>query len=84
MFLVFSNHFDMLMSKIIFKKSKNIIDMHFDTKNYLKSNHNHTVKQATRLNVELSRLGRSTSIGFILRTGLDRVRAGHQEPAIWM
>ena len=32
MFLVFSNYFDVLMSKIIFKKSKNIIDMHFGTK----------------------------------------------------
>ena len=48
MFLVFSNHFDVLMSKIIFKKSKNIIGMHFDTKNYLKSNRNHTAKQALR------------------------------------
>ena len=46
MFLVFSNHFDILMSKIIFKKLKNIIDMYFNMKNYLKSNHNHTVKQA--------------------------------------
>jgi hypothetical protein len=33
------------MSKIIFKKLKNIIGMHFDTKSYLKSNHNHTAKQ---------------------------------------
>ena len=45
MFLVFSNHFDVLMSKIIFKKSKNITGMYFDTKNYLKSNNNHTAKQ---------------------------------------
>ena len=37
MFLIFSNHFDVLMSKMIFKKLKNIIDIHFDTKNYLKS-----------------------------------------------
>ena len=43
MFLMFSNHFDVLVSKIIFKK---IIDMNFNTKNYLKNNHNHTVKQA--------------------------------------
>jgi hypothetical protein len=34
------------MSKIIFKKWKNIIDMHFGTKSYLKSTHNHTVKHA--------------------------------------
>ena len=47
MFLVFLNHFDMLISKIIFKKSKNIIDIYFSTKSYLKSNrnHNHTAKQ---------------------------------------
>jgi hypothetical protein len=45
MFLVFSNHFDVLISKMIFKKLKNIIGMHFDTKSYLKSNHNHTAKQ---------------------------------------
>ena len=38
--------FDVLMSKIIFKKWKNIIDMHFGTKSYLKSTHNHTVKHA--------------------------------------
>ena len=50
MFLVFSNHFDVLMLKIIFKKSKNIIDMYFSTKSYLKSNRNHTAKQQkTRL-----------------------------------
>ena len=46
MFLVFSNHFDMLISKISFKKSKNIINMHFNTKSYLKSNRNDTAKQA--------------------------------------
>ena len=45
MFLVFLYHFDMLMSKIIFKKLKNIIDMYFSTKSYLKSNRNHTAKQ---------------------------------------
>jgi hypothetical protein len=32
------------MSKMIFKKWKNIIDMYFDTKSYLKSIHNHTAK----------------------------------------
>jgi hypothetical protein len=45
MFLVFSNHFDVLMSKMIFKKYKKIIDMHFGTKSYFKSNCNHTAKQ---------------------------------------
>ena len=38
MFVVFSNHFNVLMSKNIFKKSKNIINIYFDTKNYLKKN----------------------------------------------
>jgi hypothetical protein len=38
------NRFDMLISKIIFKKWKNIINMHFSTKNYLKSTRNHTAK----------------------------------------
>ena len=45
MFLVFLNHFNVLMSKIIFKKSKKFIGMYFDTKNYLKNNRNYTVKQ---------------------------------------
>ena len=39
MFLIFSNYFNVLMSKIIFKKLKNIIDIYFNTKNYLKSNY---------------------------------------------
>ena len=34
------------MSKIIFKKIKKIIGMHFGIKSYLKSNHNYTDKQA--------------------------------------
>ena len=34
------------MSKIIFKKSKNIIGMYFNTKNYLKNNRNRITKQA--------------------------------------
>ena len=46
MFLAFSNHFDVLISKIIFKKLKTIIDIYFNMKSYLKSNHNHTAKQA--------------------------------------
>ena len=40
------------MSKIIFKKSKNIIDMHFNTKNYLKNNHNHTAKLAINIHIQ--------------------------------
>jgi hypothetical protein len=51
MFLVFSNHFDMLMSKMIFKKQKNIICMYFDMKSYLKSNRNHTTKHKYTLPV---------------------------------
>ena len=45
MFLVFSNHFNVLMLKIIFKKSKNIINIYFNTKNYLKNNQNNLPKQ---------------------------------------
>jgi hypothetical protein len=44
--LYFLDRFDVLMSKIIFKKWKNIIGMYFGTKNYLKSTRNHTAKHA--------------------------------------
>jgi len=47
--LYFLNSFNVLMSKIIFKKWKNIIGMYFGTKNYLKNNHYHTVKHAFSL-----------------------------------
>jgi hypothetical protein len=44
-FLVFSDYFDVLMSKIIFFKiKKNIILMDFRVKSTLKNNHNHTLK----------------------------------------
>ena len=36
--LYFLDRFDVLMSKIIFKKWKNIIGMYFSTKSYLKNN----------------------------------------------
>ena len=42
--LYFLDRFDVLISKIIFKKWKNIIGMYFSTKSYLKSNHYHTIK----------------------------------------
>ena len=45
---MFSNHFNVLVLKIIFKKSKNIINMYFNTKNYLKNNHNYSAKQALK------------------------------------
>ena len=60
MFLVFSNHFNVLMLKIIFKKSKNIIGMYFNTKNYLKNNH--TVKQALYFQSVIASLRHSTSV----------------------
>jgi len=41
-FKVFSNHFDMLISKIIFKNKKIYILMHFQVKNTLKNNRNNT------------------------------------------
>jgi len=43
------DRFDVLMSKMIFKKWKNIINMHFNTKSYLKSTRNHTVKHTLNL-----------------------------------
>jgi len=42
--LYFLNRFDVLISKMIFKKWKNIIGMYFSTKSYLKSNRYHTAK----------------------------------------
>jgi hypothetical protein len=47
--LYFLDRFDMLMSKMIFKKWKNNIDMYFSTKNYLKSNCYHTANHTLRL-----------------------------------
>ena len=44
--LVFLDHFDVLMSKIIFKKLKNIILIYFGMKSTLKSYRNRTPKQA--------------------------------------
>ena len=44
MFLIFLNHFDTLMLKIIFFL-KNIILMYFNTKNSLKNNNNDTFFQ---------------------------------------
>jgi hypothetical protein len=46
--LVFSDHFDVLMSKIILKKQKNIMLMYFQVKNTLKSNRNHTIHIPTK------------------------------------
>ena len=45
----------MLMSKMIFKKWKNIIGMHFGTKNYLKSTRNHTAKHTLKLSPSISK-----------------------------
>jgi hypothetical protein len=42
-FWIVLNRFDVLMSKIIFKKWKNIIDIYFGTKSYLKNTRNHTI-----------------------------------------
>jgi hypothetical protein len=41
---MFSYHFDMLISKIIFKNKKNIILMYFGMKSTLKNNRYHTSK----------------------------------------
>jgi hypothetical protein len=45
MFLVFLNHFNLLILKIIFFLK--IIGMYFNTKNYLKNNSNYTIKRAS-------------------------------------
>ena len=41
---MFSNYFDTLMLKIIFKKLKNIILIYFQVKNILKNKLNHIFK----------------------------------------
>jgi hypothetical protein len=41
---MFSDHFDALISKIIFKNKKIYILMHVQVKNTLKSNRNHSSK----------------------------------------
>jgi hypothetical protein len=41
---MFSNYFDILMLKIIFKKLKNIILIYFQVKNILKNKLNHIFK----------------------------------------
>jgi hypothetical protein len=47
---MFSDYFDVLISKIILKNKKYIILMCFEVKNTLKSNHYHTLKhQLTHL-----------------------------------
>jgi len=40
MLLMFLNYFNVLILKIILKKIKNIINIYFSTKYYLKNNHN--------------------------------------------
>jgi len=46
-FFIFSDYFDVLISKIIFFKiKKNIVLIHFQVKITLKSNRNHTSKHA--------------------------------------
>ena len=49
---MFSNYFNVLISKIIFKNLKNIINVHFNTKNYLKNNHNNTYKQTNIMHLD--------------------------------
>jgi len=48
-FLGYSDHFDVLMSKMNFKKWKNIISMYFHTKSTLKSKHYHNIKRALKM-----------------------------------
>jgi len=55
---LFSDHFDALILKLIFKKLKKIILMHFQIKNTLKNNHNHTFNRLLMLkpSIQLSLL----------------------------
>ena len=50
--LYFLDRFDVLMSKMIFKNWKNVIDMYFGTKSYLKSNRYHITKHALKLTLQ--------------------------------
>jgi hypothetical protein len=52
--LYFLDRFDVLMSKMIFKKWKNIIGMYFSMKSYLKNNRYHTAKHTDDIAVCLS------------------------------
>jgi hypothetical protein len=47
MFFIFSNYFDVLVSKIIFFLKKNIILIYFKIKITLKNNNYHTFKKKT-------------------------------------
>jgi hypothetical protein len=51
---MFLDHFHALMSKIIFLKYKNIILIHFQVKNTLKNNRNHTSKDYCNILVYMS------------------------------
>ena len=61
------DRFDMLMSKIIFKKWKNIICIYFGTKSYLKSTHNHTAKHDWKCYLELRYKKRVVKIYFLFK-----------------
>jgi hypothetical protein len=75
------NRFDVLMSKIIFKKWKNIIGMYFNMKSYLKSTRNQTAKHAVPWNTKEKRWGvivwsNSNTCDF-LEMGLFKLTTNH-------
>ena len=51
MFLVFSNYFNILILKIIFKNSKNIIHIYFNIYSCLKNKLNQVTKHSTLINL---------------------------------
>jgi hypothetical protein len=55
MFLIFSNNFDVLISKIIFKNKKNIILMCFEIKYTLKNNHYYIFKYSFKLITQVNK-----------------------------
>ena len=56
-FLLILYHFDVLISKINFKKLKKIISIHFQVKNSLKNNYYHITKQTLMVKLIISNLG---------------------------
>ena len=71
----------MLISKIIFKKLKNIIDMYFNIKNYLKNNHNHVTKQVVSFPLLITKITlknmllKLSSSSFLLSYGSNTAKA---------
>jgi hypothetical protein len=55
MFLIFSDNFDVLILKIIFKNKKNIILIYFEIKNTLKNNRYYIFKYPFKLITQVNK-----------------------------